>query len=172
LIVSKRRLTCDLVDSLIFDRLGSSRKVIRRESHFGSSSVRPNIDPNKTRPNRQKEYFNGADSYAVYQGSVMGNDLVESGQHQGTSSSDTPSTLQCADDSGHVTSGLLGCYGAGQKGRPVVTGLTKDDFILTGDKKPQRIFSFEAPETHSMDENAGDDNPEGKAPVPFEAVPL
>ena len=116
LIVSKRRLTCDLVDSLIFDRLGSSRKVIRRESHFGSSSVRPNIDPNKTRPNRQKEYFNGADSYAVYQGSVMGNDLVESGQHQGTSSSDTPSTLQCADDSGHVTSGLLGCYGAGQKG--------------------------------------------------------
>jgi hypothetical protein len=59
-----------------------------------------------------------------------------------------------------------------KKGRPVVTGLTKDDFILTGDKKPQRIFSFEAPETHSMDENAGDDNPEGKAPVPFEAVPL
>jgi hypothetical protein len=41
----------------------------------------------------------------------------------------------------------------------VVTGLSKDDFIITEDKKPQRIFSFEAPETHSMDANAGDDNP-------------
>ena len=52
-----------------------------------------------------------------------------------------------------------------KKGRPVVTGLSKDDFIITEDKKPQRIFSFEAPETHSMDANAGEDNPEGKAPV-------
>ena len=50
-------------------------------------------------------------------------------------------------------------------GRPVVKGLTKDDFIITEDKKPQRIFSFEAPETHVMGANAGDDNPDGKAPV-------
>jgi VWFA-related protein len=52
-----------------------------------------------------------------------------------------------------------------KKGHPVVTGLTKDDFLITEDKKPQRIFSFEAPETHVTDPNAGDDNPDGKAPV-------
>ena len=50
-------------------------------------------------------------------------------------------------------------------GHPVVKGLTKDDFIITEDKKPQRIFSFEAPETHVMGANAGDDNPDGRAPV-------
>jgi hypothetical protein len=33
-----------------------------------------------------------------------------------------------------------------KKGRPVVKGLTKDDFTITEDKKPQRIFSFEAPD--------------------------
>lgn len=52
-----------------------------------------------------------------------------------------------------------------KKGHPVVTGLTKDDFTITEDKKPQRIFSFESPETHVMGANAGDDNPDGKAPV-------
>jgi VWFA-related protein len=52
-----------------------------------------------------------------------------------------------------------------KKGRPVVTGLTKDDFTITEDNKPQRIFSFEAPETHVMGPNAGDGDPAGKAPV-------
>jgi VWFA-related protein len=52
-----------------------------------------------------------------------------------------------------------------KSGRPVVKGLTKDDFTITEDKKPQRIFSFEAPETHTMGANPGDANPEGKAPV-------
>jgi VWFA-related protein len=52
-----------------------------------------------------------------------------------------------------------------KKGHSVVTGLSKDDFTITEDKKPQRIFSFEAPETHVMSANAGDDNPDGKAPV-------
>jgi VWFA-related protein len=47
----------------------------------------------------------------------------------------------------------------------VVTGLTRDDFTITEDKKPQRIFSFEAPEVHVLGANAGDRNPEGKAPV-------
>jgi VWFA-related protein len=32
-----------------------------------------------------------------------------------------------------------------KKGHPVVTGLTKDDFTITENKKPQRIFSFDAP---------------------------
>jgi VWFA-related protein len=32
-----------------------------------------------------------------------------------------------------------------KQGRPVVTGLTKDDFTITENKKPQRIFSFDAP---------------------------
>jgi VWFA-related protein len=52
-----------------------------------------------------------------------------------------------------------------KKGRPVVSGLTKDDFIITEDKKPQRIFSFEAPDVHQMAANAGDENANGKAPV-------
>ena len=52
-----------------------------------------------------------------------------------------------------------------KKGNPVVTGLSKDDFTITEDKKPQRIFSFESPDTHVMGANARDDNPDGKAPV-------
>jgi VWFA-related protein len=51
-----------------------------------------------------------------------------------------------------------------RQGRPVVTGLTKDDFTITEDKRPQRIFSFEAPQTHALATTA-DDNPDGKAPV-------
>jgi hypothetical protein len=43
--------------------------------------------------------------------------------------------------------------------RPVVKGLTKDDFTITDDKKAQRIFSFEAPETHVVDANSTDTNP-------------
>ena len=50
-------------------------------------------------------------------------------------------------------------------GRPVVKGLTKDDFTITDNKKPQRIFSFEAPEIHVVDADATDDNPAAKAPV-------
>jgi VWFA-related protein len=50
------------------------------------------------------------------------------------------------------------------KGRPVVKGLTKDDFTITESKQPQRIVSFEAPESH-VDSNPADDNPSGKAPA-------
>jgi VWFA-related protein len=50
-------------------------------------------------------------------------------------------------------------------GRPVVKGLTKDDFTIVEDKKPQRINSFEPPESHSVSSNADDENPESKAPV-------
>jgi VWFA-related protein len=52
-----------------------------------------------------------------------------------------------------------------KKGHPVSSGLTKDDFTVTEDKKAQHIFSFEAPQVHVMDANAGDDNAEGKAPL-------
>jgi VWFA-related protein len=52
-----------------------------------------------------------------------------------------------------------------KKGRPVVKGLTKDDFTIIDNKKLQRIFSFEAPETHVEDANATDDHPAGKAPL-------
>src|SRR5271154_462192 len=52
-----------------------------------------------------------------------------------------------------------------KKGRPVVTGLTKDDFTITEDKRPQPIFSFEAPQTHIVDAIAGDDSSDGNAPV-------
>lgn len=66
-----------------------------------------------------------------------------------------------------VTSGLvfLDVTVLDKKGRPVVKGLTKDDFLITENKKPQRIFSFEAPETHVVDVSAADDNLSGKAPV-------
>lgn len=33
-----------------------------------------------------------------------------------------------------------------KKGNPVVTGLTKQDFSITDNKRPQRIFSFDAPD--------------------------
>jgi VWFA-related protein len=53
-----------------------------------------------------------------------------------------------------------------KKGQPVVTGLTKDDFTITEDKKPQSIFSFEAPEMHKLKTSRnGSDNPDGSAPV-------
>ena len=52
-----------------------------------------------------------------------------------------------------------------KKGEPVVTGLTKDDFTITEDKQPQRIFSFEAPEMHVTGTNPEDSNPKGKVPV-------
>jgi VWFA-related protein len=52
-----------------------------------------------------------------------------------------------------------------KKGRPVVNGLGKGDFTITEDKRPQSIFSFEAPQAHTINAIADDDNPEGKAPV-------
>jgi len=52
-----------------------------------------------------------------------------------------------------------------KKGHPVVSGLTKDDFTITEDKQPQSIFSFEAPETHVMDRDSEEENPNGKAPA-------
>ena len=52
-----------------------------------------------------------------------------------------------------------------KKGHPVVKGLTKDDFTITDNKRPQRIFSFEAPDVHVVDANTRDDGRAGKAPV-------
>jgi len=51
-----------------------------------------------------------------------------------------------------------------KRGRPVVSGLTKDDFTITEDKKPQPIFSFEAPELHLAGVGGDDQNPTGNAP--------
>lgn len=51
-----------------------------------------------------------------------------------------------------------------KKGHPIVKGLSKNDFIVTEDKSPQRILSFEKPEMHVVDKHATDDNPAGKAP--------
>lgn len=50
-----------------------------------------------------------------------------------------------------------------KKNRPVVTGLTQDDFLITEDKRPQTIFSFEPPSAHTLDASGA--NPDGKAPV-------
>ncbi len=67
----------------------------------------------------------------------------------------------------HVTSSLvfLDVTVLDKKGHPVVTGLTKDDFTITEDKKPQRIFSFEQPDVHIINRKSSDENPDGKAPV-------
>jgi len=51
-----------------------------------------------------------------------------------------------------------------KKGRPVVKGLTKDDFTITDNKTPQRIFSFEPPEVHVVDPADGS-HTENAAPV-------
>jgi VWFA-related protein len=52
-----------------------------------------------------------------------------------------------------------------KKGRPVVKGLTKDDFTITEDKEPQRIFSFEAPDVHILKKGAPENEAENSAPV-------
>lgn len=52
-----------------------------------------------------------------------------------------------------------------KKDRPVTSGLTREDFTITEDKKPQRIFSFEAPQEHILGKDVVEENPEGKAPI-------
>jgi VWFA-related protein len=52
-----------------------------------------------------------------------------------------------------------------KSGKPVTQGLTKDDFLLTDGAAPQRIFSFEPPETHKISAANLDDAPDGKAPL-------
>jgi VWFA-related protein len=52
-----------------------------------------------------------------------------------------------------------------KKGHPIVAGLTKDDFVITEEKRPQRIFSFEEPNVHVADSALSEDNPSGKAPL-------
>ena len=51
-----------------------------------------------------------------------------------------------------------------KKGHPV-NGLTKEDFSITEDKKPQRIFSFEAPEEHLSGVKEAAGVPDHKEPV-------
>ena len=52
-----------------------------------------------------------------------------------------------------------------KKGHIVTSGLTKDDFTITEDKRPQTIFSFEAPDAHAPKKHATDDTPDGSAPT-------
>ncbi len=52
-----------------------------------------------------------------------------------------------------------------KNGHPVVSGLTKDDFSITEDKRLQRISSFESPQLHRMGTSTGDQNQDGNAPV-------
>ncbi len=96
----------------------------------------------------------------LYVMAIPGLSIVRGAQAQGQRAPSEASTLR-------VTSRLvfLDVTVLDKKGRPVVKGLTKDDFTITDDKKPQRIFSFEAPETHVTDANAADGNTAGKAPV-------
>ena len=50
-------------------------------------------------------------------------------------------------------------------GKPVAKGLTKDDFTITEEKSPQRIFSFETPDEHAAKSGDASDNPEGRSAV-------
>ena len=79
---------------------------------------------------------------------------------QGQQAPSNPPTIQ-------VTSRLvfLDVTVLDRQGRPVVTGLTKDDFTITEDKRPQAIFSFERPQAHAITAFAGDDNADEKAPL-------
>jgi VWFA-related protein len=79
---------------------------------------------------------------------------------QGQQAPSSPPTIQ-------VTSRLvfLDVTVLDKKGQPVVTGLTKDDFTITEDKRPQSIFSFEGPQAHTVSALAGDDNRDEKAPL-------
>lgn len=52
-----------------------------------------------------------------------------------------------------------------KKGHIVTSGLSQDDFSITEDKRPQRIFSFEAPESHAPKKHASDDTPDGSSPT-------
>jgi VWFA-related protein len=52
-----------------------------------------------------------------------------------------------------------------KQGQPVVFGLTRKDFQITEDRKPQQISSFEAPHVHMTRPNASENNPNGKIPV-------
>jgi VWFA-related protein len=52
-----------------------------------------------------------------------------------------------------------------KKGHIVTSGLTQDDFSITEDKRPQRIFSFEGPAAHALDRHSTDDAPNGNAPT-------
>lgn len=50
-----------------------------------------------------------------------------------------------------------------KRGKPVVKGLTKDDFTITEEKKPQNIFSFEAPDQHTTAAANDAESAEGKS---------
>jgi VWFA-related protein len=91
---------------------------------------------------------------------VLGGTFFPESAAQGQQGPSNPPTIQ-------VTSRLvfLDVTVLDKKGRPVVTGLTKDDFTITEDKRPQAIFSFEGPQTHTVNALAGDDDPDEKAPL-------
>jgi VWFA-related protein len=67
----------------------------------------------------------------------------------------------------HVTSRLvfLDVTVLNKSGQPVVDGLTKDDFTITEDKRPQTIFSFEAPRSHAANAIAANNHPDAELPV-------
>lgn len=54
-----------------------------------------------------------------------------------------------------------------KKGHVVTSGLTRDDFSITEDNQPERIFSFEPPRAHSAETAGGSaetDSGDGRAP--------
>ena len=52
-----------------------------------------------------------------------------------------------------------------KKGNPVTRGLNQDDFTITEDGKPQRIFSFEAPQEHTTRSDRKETGIPARSPV-------
>lgn len=101
----------------------------------------------------------------------FGDLCAQGSQPESGSQTQPPEKTAAAIPTFHSTSTLvfLDVTVVDKKGHPVVTGLTKDDFSITENGKPQRIFSFEAPDAHvpadasPEDANPADANPEGSA---------
>ena len=74
----------------------------------------------------------------------------------------SPSTPQNQVPTLQVTSRLvfLDVTVLDKKNHPVTSGLTQDDFTITEEKKPQRIFSFQPPDAHGTA-----DTPSGQPPI-------
>ncbi|GGG67499.1 VWA domain-containing protein [Edaphobacter dinghuensis] len=99
---------------------------------------------------------------AVLSGALLLSALVfQAAEAQSAPSSNQPPASDVSTL--HVTSQLvfLDVTVLDAKGHPVVSGLTQNDFTITQDKKPQKIFSFEAPDAHIITA----DSSASKAPV-------
>ena len=84
---------------------------------------------------------------------ILGSLILAAGTTLGGAQQPVPSTAPYHSPTLQVNSRLvfLDVTVLDSKGHAVTQGLTKEDFIITEGRKPQRIFSFEPPEVHVAD---------------------